>query len=173
MQVRLSPYQQEWAEEFHRESQKLTTLLLPQVVVFEHFGSTSVAGMWAKPVIDMMGIVNHIDLIDASAERLQSFGYEMGGEWGIPGRRLFRKGGSNRTHHLHFYAVGHPDIARHLVLRDYLRQHPAAVQDYSRYKQKLAVQYPDTREYSVAKHDFVTALERRALEWRAHGMPGL
>lgn len=168
MRVRLITYQPGWADEFRRESKLLATLLWPNEVTFEHFGSTSVPGMVAKPVIDMLGIVSDITIIDGqTTARLTDIGYEFGGEWGIPGRRLFRKGGTDRTHHLHFYGMGNPEIMRHLILRNFLRNHPDEVRAYSLYKQQLAIQYPDTREYSVAKHDFVQHLERRALAWKA------
>ncbi len=165
MQVRLTNYRPEWAKAFDQEVKLLTPLFMPNRVTFEHFGSTSVPGMMAKPVIDIMGIVSDIRVVDVRIGSLCTLGYDAGGEWGIPGRRLFRKGGEDRTHHLHFYAVDNPEIYRHLMFRDYLRTHPNEVLHYSQQKQRWADQYPDTREYSRAKHDFVSALEARALTW--------
>lgn len=172
MQVRLTPYRLEWSLAFVREVNILTPLFTPTTVTFEHFGSTSVPGMMAKPVIDMMGIVADIRVAEEREDSLRVLGYEAGGEWGIAGRRLFRKGGDDRTHHLHFYAADNPEIYRHLALRDYLRTHPDEVLCYSRHKQRWADQYPETRDYSRAKHDFVAALEVRALTWRRSVDPG-
>ncbi len=92
-------------------------------------------------------------------------GYDVAGEWGIPGRRLFRKGGEDRTHHSHVYAVGNPQISRHLVIRDYLRAHPEEVAPCGQFKETLAQRWDDTRDYSPAKKPFVQALEQRALRW--------
>ncbi len=137
MNVRLCLYRQEWTEAFLCESELLTRVLAPIPVVFEHFGSTSVPGMTAKPVIDVLGIVSDINIIDERTSVLMDLGYEPGGEWGISGRRLFRKGGMERTHHLHFYGEVNPEIQRHLIVRDYLRQSPEEVRRYSQYKEQL------------------------------------
>ncbi|MBW9234504.1 GrpB family protein, partial [Leptospira santarosai] len=73
-------------------------------------------------------------------------GYDVVGEYGIEGRRFFRKGGENRTHHIHIYQHDNPQIARHLIFRDYLREHPEEASKYSRFKEELAHQYENTRE---------------------------
>ena len=96
---------------------------------------------------------------------MESFGYDVAGEWGIAGRRLFRKGGNNRTHHIHFYQFNNPEIERHLIFRDYLRSHPQEVAKYSRFKEELAQRYETTIEYSPAKKKFVSEMEQKALYW--------
>ncbi|WP_411830965.1 GrpB family protein [Paenibacillus peoriae] len=60
---------------------------------------------------------------------MQEIGYEPKGENGITGQRFFQKGGDNRTHHVHIFQVGSNEIERHLAFRDYLREHPKAVQE--------------------------------------------
>lgn len=92
-----------------------------------------------------MCLVKDISKIDAFNLTLETIGYEAAGEWGISGRRLFRKGGENRTHHLHVYQSDHPEIERHLLVRDYLRTYPKEATMYSRLKEKLAQEYNDTR----------------------------
>lgn len=84
---------------------------------------------------------------------------------GYSGRRLLRKGGEDRTHHIHIYQEGHPEIYRHLAVRDYLLEHPEEVTAYSDLKTKLAQSYDETPEYRNAKRDYVVALEKRALEF--------
>ncbi|GGB60189.1 GrpB family protein [Virgibacillus dakarensis] len=113
----------------------------------------------------MMMLVQDIRKIDAFNERMRSLGYDVAGEWGIQGRRLFRKGGENRTHHIHVYQFDNPQIKRHLVFRDYLRSHPEEAERYGRLKEELAKRYNDTSFYSKAKKAFVQALEQRALNW--------
>lgn len=167
MKVRLSEYNENWTRLFQEEEDFLRAIFKDEILSFEHFGSTSVRGMKAKPVIDMMGIVKDITRVDLFNDKMLALGYDVAGDWGIPGRRLFRKGGENRTHHIHFYQFDHPQIERHLVLRDYLRSHPEEAARYSRFKEELAERFESTSDYSPAKKAFVTELEQLALEWFA------
>ncbi|GGO00393.1 GrpB family protein [Saccharibacillus kuerlensis] len=166
MQVRLSPYDPDWVRRFEKEAEFLRTVFGEEIVSFEHFGSTSVPGMQAKPVIDMMMLVQDIEAIDGYNAQMTALGYEAAGDWGIPGRRLFRRGGENRTHHIHVYEKDHPQITRHLVLRDYLRSHPDETAAYSLFKENLASVHAETSGYSPAKKAFVSDLEKRALAWK-------
>ncbi|MCG7342562.1 GrpB family protein [Sporosarcina sp. ACRSL] len=165
MKVRLSAYDENWIQMFHEEALFLRGILGDEIIKFEHFGSTSVPGMKAKPVIDMMCLVKDIKKIDTFNEKMRLFGYDVAGEWGIQGRRLFRKGGENRTHHIHVYQHDNLQIHRHLVLRDYLRNRPEEVERYTNFKEELAQRYDDTAFYSKAKKPFVMELEKRALSW--------
>ncbi|MGY0693697.1 GrpB family protein [Virgibacillus sp. FSP13] len=167
MKVRLTDFSENWVQMFQHETQFLKTIYGDEIIKFEHFGSTSIYGMKAKPVIDMMCIVKNIERIDLFNNRMDALGYDIAGEWGIEGRRLFRKGGDNRTHHIHFYQFDNPQIERHLIFRDYLRSHPEEVAKYSRFKEELAQRFENTSEYSPAKKEFVKEMEERALRWFA------
>ncbi|MBS4200771.1 GrpB family protein [Bacillus sp. FJAT-49732] len=165
MKVRLSDFNENWAQMFQDEAQFLKSIFGVEIIKFEHFGSTSVRGIKAKPVIDMMCIVKDIGKIDSFNDKMDSLGYDIAGEWGIPGRRLFRKGGENRTHHIHCYQQNNPHIERHLIFRDYLRTYPQEAEKYNNFKEQLARKFDDTREYSLAKKTFVKEMEERALIW--------
>ncbi|RHW42597.1 GrpB family protein [Neobacillus notoginsengisoli] len=165
MDVRLSEFNEEWSAMYEEEALFLKAVFGDLILKLEHFGSTAVKGMVAKPVIDMMVIVLDIGKVDSFNEKMILYGYDAAGEWGIPGRRLFRKGGENRTHHIHFYEQGNLEIARHLIFRDHLRAHPEEAARYSSFKEQLAKQYHTTVQYSPAKKNFVSQMERRALEW--------
>ena len=169
MKVRLQPHTPAWAAEFARERGRLAAALGDELLAIEHFGSTAVEGLPAKPVIDVLAVVRDIRCADGLPAALAALGYTAAGPWGIPGRRLFRKGSAERTHHLHVYQVGDPDIDRHLVVRDYLRGHADERARYAAQKQELAAAYPDTRAYSPAKKAYVAALEQRALAWAQAG----
>src|SRR5690625_3166922 len=134
LKVRLSEYDENWNKLFEDEVQFLSGVFGDEVIRFKHFGSTSVLGMNAKPVIDMMCIVKDIEKIDTFNDQMRLLGYDVAGEWGIQGRRLFRKGGENRTHHIHIYQYDNAQIKRHLVFRDYLRTHPDEVERHKRLK---------------------------------------
>src|SRR4026208_1475727 len=88
-----------------------------------HVGSTSIPGMAAKPIIDILVVLDlHEDGL-ACVDAMRQLGYEYRGESGLAGRHYFRKG-SPHTHHVHMFAAGHPEAGRHLRFRDYLRAHP-------------------------------------------------
>lgn len=165
MKVRLSDFNENWAKLYQDEADFLRTIFTDEIVRFEHFGSTSVPGLQAKPVIDMMCIVNDINHVDLYNNKMNQLGYDVAGDSGIPGRRLFRKGGEERTHHIHFYQTDNPQIERHLIFRDYLRCHPEEVARYSRFKEELAERFENTSEYSPAKKTFVMEMEQLALSW--------
>ena len=108
-----------------------------------------------------------LEAVDRLDPELEALGYQCMGEFGIPGRRYFRKGGDHRTHQLHVFQAGdRKNILRHLAVRDYLRACPAEREAYGALKRWLAGQYPEDIEgYCDGKDAFVRALERRALDW--------
>ncbi|MDI3234235.1 GrpB family protein [Exiguobacterium antarcticum] len=168
-QVIVIPYQTSWADEFEQEAVRLRTVFGERLLAVHHIGSTSVPGLSAKPILDILPVVDSLDGIEAFDAALEAIGYEAKGEFGMRGRRYYRKGGDNRTHHVHLYAVGNPEIARHVVFRDYLREHPQEVEAYSEIKEQLANQYPeDIDAYIVGKDTFVKEMEQRALVWWSH-----
>lgn len=166
LKVRLSPYNPEWVTAYQQECERLHQIFGDLIIDFEHFGSTSVVNMKAKPVIDMMVIVKNIEEVDTFNPYLKELDYDTAGEWGIKGRRLLRKGGENRTHHIHIYQEGNMEIDRHLIVRDYLRVHTEEAMKYSECKEQLAMKFQDTKEYSKAKRSYVSELEQRAMEWQ-------
>lgn len=165
LKIRLSEYNEKWIQMYENEVLFLSGVFGNEIIKFEHFGSTAVKGMKAKPVIDMMCIVKDINKIDAFNDQMRLLGYDAAGEWGIKDRRLFRKGGENRTHHIHVYQYNNPEIERHLIFRDYLRNRPDEAERYSNLKAELALKYDDTAFYRKAKKIFVEEMEQRAFNW--------
>jgi GrpB-like predicted nucleotidyltransferase (UPF0157 family) len=143
----------------------LYEILGQEIIKCEHFGSTSVEGMKAKPVIDMMVIVRDITQIDTYNSTFKNKNYDVAGEWGIKGRRLLRKGGENRTHHIHIYQFDNLEIDRHLKVRDYLRAHKQEVNNYNKIKEEITKNVDDTKIYRDKKHDYVKKLEERAIKY--------
>jgi len=133
-----------------------------------HIGSTAVPGILAKPIIDMLGVVEHLDWVDQNTHALERLGYEAMGAYGIDGRRYFRKSdaGGVRSHHLHVFQASSPHIDRHLAFRDYLRAHGGVAQRYSDLKAALVRQADATREtYIDGKDPFIAETESLALAW--------
>ena len=158
----------EWADMYRTEAQAIREILGENCVAVHHIGSTAVPGLKAKPVIDIMPVVKSLAAVDEKQAAFMRLGYECMGEFGIPGRRYFRKGGENRTHQIHVFAEADGrNVARHLAVRDYLRAHPQRAREYGALKAALAACYPeDIGAYCDGKEAFVRALERDALIWQ-------
>lgn len=163
--VHLLPYDFRWTEEFARESSAISRALGRVLIAIHHIGSTAIPGIHAKPIIDMLAVTSDIALLDESASRLQALGYDALGEFGIPGRRYFRKNNPAevRTHHIHVFEAGSPQIARHLAFRDFLQAHPDDARRYDALKRRLAELYPrGTADYTQGKESFIHDIDARA-----------
>lgn len=158
----------EWTVMFEKEAELIQRILGENCVAIYHIGSTSVPGLSAKPIIDMMPVVKNIEGVDHTRSEFEKAGYEYMGEFGIPGRRYLRKGGDERTHQIHIFEQSNSQyIERHLAVRDYLRTHKDACDEYARLKKALAEKYPyDIDGYCDGKDAFVKKLEETALLWK-------
>ena len=164
--VEVCTYNENWAQMFLEEAEKLNHIFKKELVAIHHIGSTSVPGLKAKPIIDIMPVVKDINNVDKYNLEMQDIGYEPRGENGLAGRRYFQKGGDNRTHHVHIYQIGSYDIKRHLAFRDYLKAHPDEMKNYGDIKEKLAKQFPfDIESYINGKDELAKAIESEALVW--------
>lgn len=155
--VELVPNDPKWPFVFEDEARALAGLFSSQLIAIYHIGSTAIPGIYAKPVIDILIEVKSIDMIDALDAAMQALDYAPRGEHGIPGRRYFSKEINGiHTHHVHIFAQGHPEIARHIRFCDYLRANPEEARAYSQLKRHLAQIYPeDAESYTEAKSPFM------------------
>ncbi len=162
------PYTPEWVEMFTAEARHLNRALTSTLIAVHHIGSTSVPGLPAKPVIDMLVVVRSLSELDACNDAMMDLGYEPKGEFGIAGRRFFAKGDEvHRTHHIHAYEPGHFEIEAHLNLRDYLRAHPDQARRYADLKARLAEQHRhDIEAYIAGKTPLVKEILENARQWR-------
>lgn len=170
MKVEVVPPDPAWQKAFQTESKQLALVMGENIVTIHHIGSTAIPGIYAKPVIDFLIEAKSITKIDKQNTAMAAIGYEAMGEFGLPGRRYFRKNRSPevRTHNVHIYEVGSSEIIRHLAFRDYMIAHPDAAQQYSELKRQLVKQYPhDIKGYMDGKDEFVKIMEKKALIWRA------
>jgi GrpB-like predicted nucleotidyltransferase (UPF0157 family) len=165
--ITVVPHDPQWSERFEEEVEALTAIFGEEIVEAYHVGSTAIPGIVAKPIIDVLLEVRDIDRIDEFNQEMRGRGYVPKGEFGIAGRRFFIKGSEvHRTHHIHVFEQGHPDVDRHLGFRDYLRAHPAEAQAYGRLKTELAQRFPhDGDSYTESKSDFIKEIERKAEAW--------
>lgn len=160
-------YSKDWPIQFEKEAKVLRTLLKENCLMIYHIGSTSVPGMSAKPIIDIMPVVKNLEEVEALIPEFQKLGYEFLGEFGLPGRRYFRKGGDARTHHVHVYQIDNRwEIERHLAVPCYLKTHAKKAEEYGALKKELAQKFPyDIHNYVLGKDSFVKQLEKEAMLW--------
>lgn len=106
--VDVIPHDPSWRKVFEVELQQINNILEKNVVAIHHIGSTAIPSIYAKPIIDMLVEIGDIVQLDQQNSLMESLGYEVMGEFGIPGRRYFRKNNQAgaRTHHVHTFEVG-------------------------------------------------------------------
>lgn len=168
--IRLAEYDPRWPQAFSREVRRLRPAFGPLLIELRHFGSTAVPGLLAKPVIDMLAVVSDVRALDARTAGFEALDYEVMGEFGLPGRRYFRRNDPTgvRTHQVHAYGPDSAsEIERHLDCRDYLRAHPDTARAYGDLKRALVEQcHGDMRCYSDGKTSFIRDVEQRAASWK-------
>jgi GrpB-like predicted nucleotidyltransferase (UPF0157 family) len=158
----------QWREAFAKESQELWQTLGDNVVAIHHIGSTAIPGIYAKPIIDLLIEVKAIAKVDECDRAMEDLGYEVMGEYGISGRRYFRKNDAAgvRTHHVHTFEVNTPEVEKHLIFRDYMTAHQEEAQRYSELKCELARKYPDDIDrYVEGKAEFIQGINEKAARW--------
>ena len=170
LKVEVVPHNPLWRDAFEAEAKHVATALGDNVSAIHHIGSTAIPDIYAKPIIDLLVEVRDITDVDVHSSAMESLGYEVMGEYGIHGRRYFRKDDQEgiRTHHIHVFEVGSAQIERHLAFRDYMLAHPLDAQSYSELKRRLAEQHSQSMDaYIDGKDDFIKEMDRRAAQWRA------
>jgi GrpB-like predicted nucleotidyltransferase (UPF0157 family) len=150
-------YDPEWSRAYEKEKSALLEDISSIILGIEHIGSTSVPGLCAKPLIDM--VVGVSDLADAELlqEALEKRGYEYRGGQGREDRILYAKGPrEKRTHMLHVVVHNMEEWNRLIAFRDHLRNNPEVAQHYEKLKRELAEKYPKNRDmYTSGKNDFI------------------
>lgn len=158
--IKVVPYDPEWPNLFIMEANRIQEALGENCICIHHIGSTSVPGLPAKPVIDLVPVVRDIMQVNKSNSAMQRLGYEAKGEYGIPFRRYFQKGSELRTHNVHVFEENSPEIERHLKFCEWMRLHPDDRDAYAKLKQELAKQHPnDIMAYSLGKDAFIAGID--------------
>lgn len=168
MYIEIVDYDENWPMLYEKEALFIRSVLKDELISIFHIGSTSVKGLKAKPIIDIMPVVSDIEKTDKLNPSFEEAGYESMGEFGIANRRYFRKGKDKRTVHVHIFQYDNLyEIERHLIFRDYLRQFPSAREEYGKLKAELALLYPtDIDAYCDGKDSLVKEIEARAIKWQ-------
>ncbi|MCR6482600.1 GrpB family protein [Amycolatopsis sp. OK19-0408] len=160
--VTLADYDPEWPKLFEREAGRIRDVLGERVLVLEHVGSTSVPGLCAKPIVDILLEVPDSDDEDAYVPPLEAAGYRLvirERDW--EKHRCFK--GPDTNINLHVYSPGNGQTPRYRLFRDRLRSHPAELALYAAKKRELAAKtWEYIQGYADAKTEVVEEILTRA-----------
>jgi GrpB-like predicted nucleotidyltransferase (UPF0157 family) len=168
--VEVVGYDPLWPAQFEAE-RRLLAVALPTAESIEHIGSTSVPGLAAKPVIDIVAVVPDVAEIAADVSPLERLGYEYR-PWVFADdeEHLFlpKDTAGRRTHHLHVFGRTSPVPRQNRTFRDYLATHLDAARRYEAAKRRAAAQHPDSRaRYGEAKDAVMRQVKAEAERWAA------
>ncbi len=156
--VILAPASPIWAEQFQKLSDQFRSACGDRFVAIHHIGSTSVPGLAAKPLIDMLPELHDGDDGPRLAPMLEPLGFVYFGAYGIEGRHFYRRKAAVDVN-VHMFETGHIEIERHLVFRDALRTDGDLRAAYQTLKEDLAARFPnDVDSYAKSKSDFIEAV---------------
>jgi GrpB-like predicted nucleotidyltransferase (UPF0157 family) len=154
--VRVVDWSPDWPAEFACYARRIHDALGSLPVAIEHVGSTAVAGLAAKPIIDIDVVLRHDADLAEAVRRLDRIGYRHEGDIGIPGRHAFAWPQGQQRHHVYIVTVGGDAHTRHLLFREYLCAHPDAAQEYAALKRRLSSAHAtDRAAYTEGKTEFI------------------
>lgn len=157
--IEIVAYDPAWPRRFEAERARLAAALGPVARRIEHVGSTAVPGLAAKPVVDILVAVDDPDDDRSHHPALQGIGLEL--RVREPAHRMYRT--PTRDVHVHLWAVGSDHVVRHLVFRDWLRDHADDRQRYEEVKRALAGRtWRDMNYYAEAKTGVIAEIMGRA-----------
>lgn len=153
-------YNPSWANIFSDEANKIKSILGNNCLEIHHIGSTAIPNICAKPIIDILPVVKDINTVDSLNHHFEALGYISQGEYGIPGRRFYWKSKEKRTHHIHLFQQGSPEILRHVAFKNFMLTHKDYALAYSLIKKNLAqVFFTDIENYVDGKASFVQCID--------------
>ena len=176
--VAVVPYDPRWPEMFEQERLHLLSCLPDDLIRrIEHFGSTAIPGLSAKPIVD---ILVEVASLDETKQRIvpileaQGYDYFWRPSWGDDTPPYYawfikRDRNGNRTHHIHM-VESHFEHWDRLLFRDYLKEHPDVAKEYGSLKMRLSGTHQNDRiAYTKAKSDFVMRITAKAKQY--YGKP--
>ena len=157
-EIRIVDYNSQWKERFQELASTIAASLGESVARIEHIGSTSVEGLAAKPIIDILLVVKDSGNESSYLPQLQAAGYELRvREPGWYEHRMFRS--PARDVHIHVYSQGCSEVGRSLRLRDRLRQSASDRVVYERTKRRrAALDWPNMNAYADAKSQVIARI---------------
>jgi GrpB-like predicted nucleotidyltransferase (UPF0157 family) len=163
-EIVLEHHRADWAMVFYFLKNQCTELFGNALISVDHFGSTSVPGIAAKPIIDMIGLATSLSELDREITPTLPAAFTCLGENGVAGRRYFviNNHGMPRGH-LHLFEAGNSEYEDRILFRDFLQRDPIAAKDYENLKKQLARDHPnDPMSYWLGKQEFVKKIVMQA-----------
>ncbi|MEP0985412.1 GrpB family protein [Ekhidna sp.] len=168
----ISDYQEKWAEDYLLIKNILVDTNSSVSIQIEHIGSTAIAGMKAKPIIDINLVYTSEQEFETIKMNLESLGYYHNGDQGIVGREVFKRNPDSNhnildsiTHHLFVCHVQNEELKKHLLFRDSLMQNKALAQEYEDLKLRLAEKAnQDKKIYSMLKEKEASAFIQECIK---------
>ena len=163
--ISVVPWDPRWESKFEAMRGRLAQALGEQALRIEHVGSTSIAGLPAKPVVDIQISVPNVDDTDVYRSPIEEHGFAL--RYIEAGHRYFRPPpGIPRDYQVHVCQVGSEWERDHLLFRDFLRTHPGEAAEYGRLKMRLAMQNNQDRiQYNDDKGPFIVAVLEAPEVW--------
>lgn len=147
-----------WAGLYRDEERRLKEALGPVLLAVEHYGSTSIGGIKAKPIIDILAGIRRLEDGPALIGPLAVLGYDYAGDAVVPGHHIFGRG-EERTHLLHVVEYGGVIWQEALCFRNALRADAGLAREYEALKIILSEKYAERRaDYTAAKASFIQAV---------------
>ncbi|REE94557.1 GrpB-like predicted nucleotidyltransferase (UPF0157 family) [Paenibacillus taihuensis] len=160
------PHDPSWAREFQKIGARMRQSLGGIATRIDHIGSTSIAGLAAKPVIDIQISVRSLEPVSVYQLPLASLGYVYKAGNTERTKRYFREGAGMRRTHIHVREEGSFGQQFALLFRDYLRAMPDEAKYYEDAKLKLMALYREERQRYVDEKDpYIWDIMRRATSW--------
>lgn len=151
------PWTEQWSVKFQTEQNKLKQLIGDNLLSIHHIGSTSVKGMLAKPIIDILVVVQSLQELDVIENGFKETGYIPKGENGITGRRYYQLVESGeRNAHVHCFESGDSHVVEHLCFAEVLNTDQKLASQYAQLKTSLAERFKDNpAKYSAGKTEMI------------------
>jgi GrpB-like predicted nucleotidyltransferase (UPF0157 family) len=158
----IQSYSSEWPKKYELEAEKIEAVLADDVKDIQHIGSTSIPGVISKPLIDIGVLADSIDNVDVFVKRLEPLGYSYKPDMSSV-ERIFLRKGDPAEYHLSIACPKHMFWKRQIGFREYLRKHPALVEEYNQLKTRNIEMTPQedlsdlskSKTYNQGKGEFV------------------
>lgn len=163
-----SEYDTDWPNQFNAIAKIWKSLLGDTALSIEHIGSTSVPSMQAKPLIDVLVVVKGINKLNDFDHQLKTLGYIKIVDYIAPHSRMYYMENDDgiKTQNIHVFEFGAEKIKDFISMRDYLRNHPDEVIQYSKLKELNYETNPnDYLKYREAKRKYLDELRAKAHNW--------
>jgi GrpB-like predicted nucleotidyltransferase (UPF0157 family) len=165
--ITIEPYKDHWKEWYIDEIEQLKNIFDRNLIGMEHFGSSSILGLYSKPIVDIMVGLKEFEVTEEQIYGLEYLEYEYFGQLHTNQERFFARKRKGRNFNLAIVPYGKEEWIEKIIFRDYLREHPEKVKLYSEIKTDAMSLGKDTLlAYHEHKENVVKNLLTEALEWK-------